>query len=78
MIDHEAEQLREALPPTGGSVVVADHGMVDVSDTSRIDVSAHDELRDGVAIVGGEARLATLLHRRSGARRGRDLALRDR
>ena len=30
MIDHEAEQLREALPADRRLLVVADHGMVDV------------------------------------------------
>ena len=60
MIDHEAEQLREALPADRRLVVVADHGMVDVPDGSRIDVSADDELRSGVAIVGGEARFRHL------------------
>ncbi|WP_261376564.1 alkaline phosphatase family protein [Nocardioides sp. J9] len=60
MIDHEAEQLREALPADRRMVVVADHGMVDVADGSRIDVSAHDDLRSGVAIVGGEARFRHL------------------
>ncbi|KRB73382.1 phosphodiesterase [Nocardioides sp. Root190] len=60
MIDHEAEQLREALPVDRRLVVVADHGMVDVSEQSRIDVAEHDELRSGVAIVGGEARFRHL------------------
>jgi hypothetical protein len=60
MIDHEAEQLREALPADRRLVIVADHGMVDVSDDNRIDVSAHDDLRSGVALVGGEARFRHL------------------
>ena len=60
MIDHEAEQLREALPADRRLVIVADHGMVDVGADSRIDVSTHDELRSGVAIVGGEARFRHL------------------
>lgn len=60
MIDHEAEQLREALPADRRLVVVADHGMVDVSDESRLDVSEHDHLLDGVALVGGEARFRHL------------------
>lgn len=60
MIDHEAEQLREALPADRRLVIVADHGMVDVGPDARIDVSARDELRSGVAIVGGEARFRHL------------------
>ncbi|TNM48332.1 alkaline phosphatase family protein [Nocardioides albidus] len=60
MIDHEAEQLREALPPDRRLVVVADHGMVDVPAETRLDVSADDDLRAGVALVGGEARFRHL------------------
>ncbi|HYG92392.1 MAG TPA: alkaline phosphatase family protein [Nocardioides sp.] len=60
MIDHEAEQLREALPSDRRLVVVADHGMVDVPEGSRVDVSARPELRSGVALVGGEARFRHL------------------
>jgi hypothetical protein len=60
MIDHEAEQLREALPSDRRLVVVADHGMVDVPDEARVDVATHDELRSGVALVGGEARFRHL------------------
>ena len=60
MIDHEAEQLREALPPDRRLVVVADHGMVDVPAEARIDVSADDDLRSGIALLGGEARFRHL------------------
>lgn len=60
MIDHEAEQLREALPADRRLVIVADHGMVDVGPDDRVDVSTHDDLRSGVAIVGGEARFRHL------------------
>lgn len=60
MIDAEAEQLRESLPPEVRIVVVADHGMVDSPVERRIDVEDHPELRDGVALVGGEARFRHL------------------
>ncbi len=60
MIDHEAEQLREALPRDRRMVVVADHGMVDVSAEARIDVASDDVLRSGVALLGGEARFRHL------------------
>ncbi|MEO5711791.1 MAG: nucleotide pyrophosphatase/phosphodiesterase family protein [Nocardioidaceae bacterium] len=56
MIDAEAEQLREALPPDVRIVVVADHGMVDSPDESRLDVDESPELLDGMALLGGEAR----------------------
>ena len=60
MVDAEAEQLRETLPPSVRLVVVADHGMVDSSPASRVDVDEHAELRDGVALLGGEARFRHL------------------
>ncbi|MCR1783298.1 alkaline phosphatase family protein [Nocardioides carbamazepini] len=60
MIDHEAEQLREALPSDRRLVVIADHGMVDVPADARIDVSTDDDLRSGLALVGGEARFRHL------------------
>ena len=60
MIDSEAEQLRDALPHSTRLMVVADHGMVDSARESRIDVDEHLELRDGVALLGGEARFRHL------------------
>jgi hypothetical protein len=60
MIDAEAEQLREALPSSARLLVVADHGMVDSPRTSRIDVDERPELRQGVALLGGEARVRHL------------------
>ena len=60
MIDAEAEQLRDALPRAVRLLVVADHGMVDSGSGSRIDVAEHPELRDGVVLLGGEARLRHL------------------
>ena len=56
MIDLAAERLREELADDVRIVVVADHGMVDSPDGSRIDVQELPELRDGVALIGGEAR----------------------
>lgn len=65
MVDAEAEQLRDALPPATRLVVVADHGMVDSPPESRIDVVDHPELTDGVALLGGEARFRHLYTARS-------------
>ena len=56
MVDAQAEQLREVLPAATRLVVVADHGMVDSPDDARVDVDEVHELRDGVALLGGEAR----------------------
>jgi hypothetical protein len=60
MVDAEAEQLREALPPDVRLLVVADHGMVDSPSGSRVDVDEHPELRDGLLLFGGEARFRHL------------------
>ena len=60
MIDHEAEQLREALPADRRLLVVADHGMVDVPLDDRIDVAEQDDLASGVFLIGGEARFRHL------------------
>jgi len=59
-IDAGAEQLREALDPGVRLVLVADHGMVDSPADSRTDVDKHLELRDGVRLLGGEARFRHL------------------
>jgi hypothetical protein len=57
IIDAEAEQLREALPSHARLVVVADHGMVDAARPERrIDVDEDPAFREGVVLLGGEAR----------------------
>ena len=56
MIDLIAERLRATLADDVRIVIVADHGMVDIPDENRVDVEEHPELRDGVALIGGEAR----------------------
>jgi hypothetical protein len=55
-IDAEAEQLREALPASVRLVVVADHGMIDCLGEHRLDLDEDATLRDGVVLLGGEAR----------------------
>ncbi|MDH2416582.1 alkaline phosphatase family protein [Nocardioides sp. CER19] len=63
MIDAEAEQLRDALPRSVRLLVLADHGMIDSPAESRLDVDEHPEsaaLRDGLALLGGEARFRHL------------------
>ena len=60
IIDAETEQLRETLPSAVRLVVVADHGMVDCPPDRHIDVDMHLELRDGLALLGGEARFRHL------------------
>jgi hypothetical protein len=63
MVDAEAEQLRDALPPEVRLLVIADHGMIDSPTDGRIDVDDHPELRDGLALLGGEARFRHLYSR---------------
>lgn len=60
MVDAEAEQLRSALPAHCRLVVVADHVMVDSPEEHRVDIDEHPDLRDGLALVGGEARFRHL------------------
>lgn len=59
-IDSTTEQLREALPSSVRLVVVADHGMVDSPIERRVDVDEATELREGVVLLGGEARFRHL------------------
>jgi hypothetical protein len=56
IIDAEAEQLRDALPSQARLVVVADHGMVDAGPGRRVDLDEDPAYRDGVVLIGGEAR----------------------
>ncbi len=54
--DRVVEQLADVLPADSLLLVTGDHGMVDVPEHRRIDVRAHPELREGVALLGGEPR----------------------
>lgn len=55
-VDRLVGSVLEDLPPGGLLAVVADHGMVAVTEADRIDVDASPALLDGVAAIGGEAR----------------------
>jgi Type I phosphodiesterase / nucleotide pyrophosphatase len=65
-VDKLAEQLASALPAQTCLYVTADHGMVDVGPDNRVDVDETQELRDGLALLGGEPR-ARHLYARPGA-----------
>ncbi len=54
IVDAMAERLAAALPPGSALYVTADHGMVNV--TARVDVDVLIELREGVAMIGGDGR----------------------
>jgi hypothetical protein len=56
IIDAEAEQLRDALPSHVRLVIVADHGMVDAAPERRVDLDEDPAYREGVVLLGGEAR----------------------
>jgi type I phosphodiesterase/nucleotide pyrophosphatase len=60
MVDGLARNLRSALPADTALVVVADHGMVDIATENRVDVDSEFDLRQGVRLVGGEARFRHL------------------
>ena len=60
MIDAQAQHLRESLPSSTRLLVIADHGMVDTSEEDRVDVDDVTGMRDGVALIGGEARFRHL------------------
>jgi hypothetical protein len=60
VVDVAVELLRETLDDDVRLVVVADHGMVDCPGERRVDVAQHPVLREGVALVGGEARFRHL------------------
>lgn len=60
MIDEFAEDLRAALPKSVRLLVVADHGMIDSPESSRIELDRATHLRRGVSLVGGEARFRHL------------------
>jgi len=51
-----AAQLAAALPRGTALYVTADHGMVDVPAQDRVDADLVPELRQGVALLGGEPR----------------------
>jgi hypothetical protein len=55
-VDRLVESVVEGLPHGGLLAVVADHGMVAVSDADVIDIDERPDLLDGVTAVGGEPR----------------------
>ncbi|MPZ61493.1 MAG: alkaline phosphatase family protein [Propionibacteriales bacterium] len=66
IVDAFAARLREVIPDDATLVVTADHGMVDIPASGRVDADTEDDLLDGVETLAGEARFRHL-HCRSGA-----------
>lgn len=63
-VDAQVEQLREALPTEVRLLIVSDHGMIDSSPETQVDIDQHPQMRDGVALLGGEARFRHVYCRR--------------
>ncbi|AJT42842.1 phosphodiesterase [Psychromicrobium lacuslunae] len=59
-LDAAMRRLHQQLPAGTQLVLTADHGMIDVPESARIDYSASPELIDGVRHTGGEPRLVQL------------------
>ena len=59
-IDADIAQLREELPADTVLIVTADHGMIDLPEDGRFDLDLVPELREGVELIAGEARLRHL------------------
>ncbi len=56
-VDRLTQQLAEQLPPDAALYVTADHGMVDSTEQSRVDIEADPALGAGVRALAGEARV---------------------
>jgi Type I phosphodiesterase / nucleotide pyrophosphatase len=65
-VDTLAQRLAERLPAGAALIVTGDHGMIDLTEDERLDVSEVPALVDGVQSLGGEAR-ARHVYVRSGA-----------
>ena len=59
-VDKLVEQLAAALPHGTMLLVTADHGMVNIAEADRTDADTVPGLRDGVILLGGEARVRHL------------------
>jgi hypothetical protein len=66
LVERLIEQIVERLPSGSVLYVTADHGMVDIEASRRVDVEAEPWLLDGVRLMGGEPR-ARYLYVRPGA-----------
>lgn len=66
IVDRLVEQLVEGLPEDAVLLVTADHGMVDVPGSTRLDIGAEPALTDGVRLLAGEPR-ARYVHAEPGA-----------
>ncbi|WP_418154397.1 alkaline phosphatase family protein [Actinoalloteichus caeruleus] len=65
-VDQLAAAVAGRLPADGMLVVTADHGMVSIGEDDRVDLDTEAPLREGVRMIGGEARVRHL-HTEPGA-----------
>jgi hypothetical protein len=66
LVDRVVEQVIDGLPDDAALLVTADHGMVDVPDTTRFDLDDEPDLAEGVRVIAGEPR-ARYVHAEPGA-----------
>jgi hypothetical protein len=66
IVDRIAEQIASRLPPDATLVVTADHGMVLVPETEKVDADSVPALQQGVVALAGEPR-ARFVHTHPGA-----------
>lgn len=66
VVDRLVEALAGALPAGSVLFVVADHGMIAVAESDRLDFDTEPALLDGVRLLGGEVR-ARQVYTRAGA-----------
>jgi hypothetical protein len=59
-VDRLLDRLVSGLPANAALLVTADHGQLNVPYEQRFDITAHQELRDGVVAVAGEPRVRYL------------------
>jgi hypothetical protein len=61
LVDRTVEQILDGLPDDAALLVTADHGMLDVPATTRIDLDDEPDLAEDVHLLAGEPR-ARYLH----------------
>jgi hypothetical protein len=66
LVDRMVEQIVSGLPADAALLITADHGMLDVPATTRVDLDDAAELADGVRLLAGEPR-ARYVHAVPGA-----------
>jgi hypothetical protein len=66
VVDRMVEQLAAGLPDDAVLLVTGDHGMVDVPDSTRLDIAEEPALLEGVRLLTGEPR-ARYVHTEPGA-----------